>query len=87
MVYAIANLTSPLNSALQRGTNISKSEIITRWSVFPGTVTYIVFANGTKAIERLPSWLKRRYGPKKLKGAVRRPRVRGMWMTRYDFMG
>ena len=28
------------NSALQRDTNISKSEIITKWSVFPGTVTY-----------------------------------------------
>ena len=25
---------------LQRGTNISNSEIITKWSVFPGKVTY-----------------------------------------------
>ena len=29
-----------MNSALQCGTNISKSEIIAKWSVFPGTVTY-----------------------------------------------
>ena len=44
-IYAIAILTSPLhrvNSALHRGTNISKSEIITKWSVFPGMVTYII---------------------------------------------
>ena len=43
MVYAIAILTSPLhrvNSTLQRGTNISKSETTTKWYVFPGTVTY-----------------------------------------------
>ena len=26
---------------LQRGTNISTSEIITKWSVFPGLVTYV----------------------------------------------
>ena len=44
MVYAITILTSPLhgvNSTIQCGTNISKSEIITKWSVFPGTVTCI----------------------------------------------
>ena len=38
------NLTSPLhrvNSALQHGTNISKSEII-KWLVFPDTVIIIV---------------------------------------------
>ena len=30
-----------VNSALQRGTNISISEIYAKWSVFSGTVTYI----------------------------------------------
>ena len=40
---SISYLTSPLhrvNSVLQRGTNNSKSEIITKSSFFPGMVTY-----------------------------------------------
>ena len=44
MVYAITVLTSPLyrvNSALQRGTNISASEICVEWLVFSGMVTYM----------------------------------------------
>ena len=41
---------SPLqNRMLQHGTNISKSEIIIKWSVFPGTVTYVYCAAFTSA--------------------------------------
>ena len=45
MLYAIMILTSPLNrvnSALQCGTDISKSETLAKWSVFLDTVAYTV---------------------------------------------
>ena len=49
MVCAIANLTSPLrrvNSALQRGTNITISDTCAKWSVMLGMVTYTFHTSG-----------------------------------------
>ena len=40
--YTIVILTSPLNSVLQCGTNISITEICAKWSVFSSMVAYII---------------------------------------------
>ena len=50
-------LSCRVNSVLQRGTNISKSEIITKWSVFPGTVTYIYLSQSGSDCEKVYTYL------------------------------
>ena len=58
-VYAITNRTALLctaKCALQRGTNILKSEIITKWLVFPSTVTYIIDICSHNDITRRSLW-------------------------------